>query len=381
MRPLTRKLSRSATAGGLAAGLLISAITGCSGMPNSGANTSGNQRSQISKLSKLWSDIRLPPGAKLLAGGTVTPAAGGIIRAPNGVALTVPPGVVTESGIATIAVLSHARYDIHINASWSGQVAVTLPLTGRSDAILHDVGGEWVAEGSGPGQRLVWVTQLSLFSTLANKAVSVLCLTWDPRKLLTCLALKSLKYIDKSLALWIAQKLDDSCLVHLIVSGFYGPENVPLAMFSGPCVGSAGDPAGPASPQPNPQGPPAAPAPRSSNPPPPTAPPPPPVSSSPAPAPPGPATYRYYVYHTCANGACGLNLRAGPGYSSYPITRVLVDGDPVDIVCQTRGEPVSGLDGSSSNVWDKLIQGDYAADFYIDTPGMTGSFSPPIPQC
>jgi hypothetical protein len=58
-----------------------------------------------------------------------------------------------------------------------------------------------------------------------------------------------------------------------------------------------------------------------------------------------------------------------------------VDGNSVDIVCQTRGEAVSGKDGSSSTVWDKLAQGDYAADFYINTPGMTGQFSPPISQC
>jgi hypothetical protein len=92
-------------------------------------------------------------------------------------------------------------------------------------------------------------------------------------------------------------------------------------------------------------------------------------------------THRYYVYHTCANGHCGLNIRNGPGYTNYSVTRVLSDGDAVDIVCQTRGENVSGIDGSSSNVWDRLAQGDYAADFYIDTPGMTGSFSPSIPQC
>ena len=99
------------------------------------------------------------------------------------------------------------------------------------------------------------------------------------------------------------------------------------------------------------------------------------------PSPPSLTTYRYYVYHTCANGACGLNARKGPGYTNYAITRTLKDGDPVNIVCQTRGESVSGRDGSSSNVWDKLVQGDYVADFYIDTPGMTGAFSPPIPQC
>lgn len=112
-----------------------------------------------------------------------------------------------------------------------------------------------------------------------------------------------------------------------------------------------------------------------------------PATSAPAPAPaPPPAstppvTYLHHVYHTCANGACGLLIHSGPGYSSYPVTRVLHDGDAVEIVCQTRGESVSGKDGSSSNVWDKLIQGDYAADFYIDTPGTTGAFSPPIPQC
>ena len=98
-------------------------------------------------------------------------------------------------------------------------------------------------------------------------------------------------------------------------------------------------------------------------------------------SPPGPKTYRYYVYHTCANGACGLRARTGPGYTSYGITRTLMDGDSVDVVCQTTGESVAGRDGSSSNVWDRLIQGDYVADFYIDTPGMTGSFSPPIPRC
>jgi len=103
------------------------------------------------------------------------------------------------------------------------------------------------------------------------------------------------------------------------------------------------------------------------------------AASSPAAA--APKTYPYAVYHTCANGACGLKLHSGPGYTSYSVTRTLVDGDAVNIVCQTRGESVSGTDGSSSDVWDKTAQGDYAADFYIDTPGTTGSFSPPIPQC
>jgi hypothetical protein len=109
------------------------------------------------------------------------------------------------------------------------------------------------------------------------------------------------------------------------------------------------------------------------------------VTGAPGAAPPsspsGQQVYRHHVYNTCANGKCGLRLHTGPGYSNYPVTRVLVDGDAVGIVCQARGEPVSGIDGSSSDVWDKLIEGDWAADFYIDTSGTTGSFSPPIPIC
>jgi len=106
----------------------------------------------------------------------------------------------------------------------------------------------------------------------------------------------------------------------------------------------------------------------------------PPPAPQPA-APPQPTSYRYFVYHTCANGACGLWLHEGPGYSQYARARVLVDGDPVDIVCQASGEPVSGKDGSSSPIWDKLADGTWAADFYVSTPGMTGSFSSPIPLC
>jgi hypothetical protein len=95
----------------------------------------------------------------------------------------------------------------------------------------------------------------------------------------------------------------------------------------------------------------------------------------------GQQVYWHHIYHTCANGKCGLRMHSGPGYSSYAVSRVLVDGDAIGIVCQAHGEPVSGIDGSSSDVWDRTINGDWAADFYVDTPGTTGSFSPPIPVC
>jgi hypothetical protein len=37
--------------------------------------------------------------------------------------------------------------------------------------------------------------------------------------------------------------------------------------------------------------------------------------------------------------------------------------------------------GTASNVWDKLTNGPYVTDVYVDTPGVGGSFSLPIPHC
>jgi hypothetical protein len=89
----------------------------------------------------------------------------------------------------------------------------------------------------------------------------------------------------------------------------------------------------------------------------------------------------YRVYHTCANGGCGLHVRKGPGYSHYASVGLLHDGEKVRIVCQAVGEPVSGLNGTSSDVWDRLTDGHWVADYYVDTPGVEGAFSPPIPRC
>jgi hypothetical protein len=111
-------------------------------------------------------------------------------------------------------------------------------------------------------------------------------------------------------------------------------------------------------------------------------PPPPPTPTPPPPPPPPTATGSlYHVYHTCANGACGLRVRAGPGYSYFTQVGSKNDGDAVLIDCQVAGETVFGLDGSSSDVWDRLVDGTFVADFYVDTPGVGGAFSPGIPQC
>lgn len=109
-----------------------------------------------------------------------------------------------------------------------------------------------------------------------------------------------------------------------------------------------------------------------------------PGSSTPSPPPhatQAPAgTFPHHIYHTCANGACGLRIHTSPSLSA-PVTAIKNDGEEVFIVCQTTGDRVYGSDGSSSEVWDKLSEGGYASDFYIDTSGTNGAFSPPIPRC
>jgi surface antigen len=97
--------------------------------------------------------------------------------------------------------------------------------------------------------------------------------------------------------------------------------------------------------------------------------------------PPPPTFYVHHVYGTCADGACGVNERSGPGYSSYAIVGNIGEGGEVDIVCQTSGQLVTPNHGTASTVWDKLTNGAYVTDVYIDTSGVGGNFSPPIPHC
>lgn len=94
----------------------------------------------------------------------------------------------------------------------------------------------------------------------------------------------------------------------------------------------------------------------------------------------GQVYYPYYVVSTCQEGHCGLNLRSGPGHTEYPITGTIFDGEEIDIVCQAHGENFTGATGISSDIWDKLLSGDWASDYYVDTPQI-GIFSPPIPRC
>lgn len=95
-----------------------------------------------------------------------------------------------------------------------------------------------------------------------------------------------------------------------------------------------------------------------------------------------PAAPLYYVHHvtgTCRDGACGVKLRTGPGYSGYPAVGSLPEGGEADVLCQAMGETISNGYAASA-VWDKLTNGDWVSDFYLNTPNI-GNWSPPIPQC
>lgn len=90
--------------------------------------------------------------------------------------------------------------------------------------------------------------------------------------------------------------------------------------------------------------------------------------------------YPYYVVNTCFEGECGLHLRSGHG-TSYPTTGTRYDDEELDIVCQAHGENfTSEKTGESSDIWDQLTSGEWASDYYVDTPNR-GLFSPPLPVC
>jgi hypothetical protein len=103
---------------------------------------------------------------------------------------------------------------------------------------------------------------------------------------------------------------------------------------------------------------------------------------NPQPGPVAPTEFHYSVYGTCADGACGLRMRNGPGYTNFAQVGRLSDGDPVAITCQTTGETVgpSAATGNSSAIWDRLSNGAYVSDLYVTTPAI-GQFTPGIPTC
>jgi hypothetical protein len=217
------------------------------------------------------------------------PKVGGYLHTRSGLSIFVPPGVMRKGGKVSISRVGRQSFDMHIAAPWHGTVAVSLPLKGQKDTIVHDVGGLWLTEGHKRGERTVWVTQLSIFGTIWNKIKQIpsnLCLVFTVSEFTHCLIEKSVGYVNSKLASWIIAKLPHGCFVHMAEAGLLegGAVSVFIAALTDPdCVGTASSPGpGPA------PAPPTSPAPTSPGTPPPavpTVPSPTPVTPAPAPVP------------------------------------------------------------------------------------------------
>lgn len=148
---------------------------------------------------------------------------GGLLQSRSGAALYVPPGVMRSKGRVSIRRLRGGRFSFHIGARWSGTVGVTMPRVRRSEVVSHRVGGIWLPEGR-PGQRTVWVTQLSWFDTVKAKAKAAACfLTLSKRKIIECLAKKLPFKITKDVSSWLADKLGKNCVAAIISNGYLAP--------------------------------------------------------------------------------------------------------------------------------------------------------------
>jgi uncharacterized protein YraI len=79
-----------------------------------------------------------------------------------------------------------------------------------------------------------------------------------------------------------------------------------------------------------------------------------------------------YTYHVTSSTP--LNARSGPS-TAYPVVRSYAPGANLPTVCQTPGSRVG-----TTGVWNKLTNGAYVTDFYVDTPSDT-SYSAPLPRC
>jgi len=226
----------------------------------------------------------------VIARSTISANNGGTVGAPNGVELSVPPGVLKTDSEAQIIEVGPHQYDIHINGDWSGKVAITLPLSGENNAIAHRVGDTWVLEGDSYGQSKVWVSQLSWFSDLVDQGKNVLCLTFSVGQFLDCLLKKGVKHVNSAMAQWISEKLDQSCALNVAIDAAakdYAAIVLDI-VWSGPCVGTANAPSVPETTKPAPEQPAPNPAPQQPGPQQPAPQPAPPAATS-APPPPAPS--------------------------------------------------------------------------------------------
>jgi hypothetical protein len=178
-------------------------------------------------------------GGRLLAETYMRPQSGGHLASRTGVAITVPPGVMKRAGEVTITSFGRSVYGVHIHAPWHGSVQVTVPLRGKRDRVLHDIGGIWVAESAQRGDATVTVTQLSDFTDFLGAVKDAiqgkLCIYTSLVKLIECAG----DHLDSQLTAYVESKLPHDCVIQLLEGG--DPLGVAEAALSGDCTGQAGE--------------------------------------------------------------------------------------------------------------------------------------------
>jgi surface antigen len=84
------------------------------------------------------------------------------------------------------------------------------------------------------------------------------------------------------------------------------------------------------------------------------------------------ASTAYGPYLTLASPT--LNERSAPS-TSGTVVATLAYHSTISITCQILGSPVNG-----SSIWDRLANGAYVSDYWVNTPNFA-TWSPPIPRC
>ena len=79
-------------------------------------------------------------------------------------------------------------------------------------------------------------------------------------------------------------------------------------------------------------------------------------------------------YPYSVSSTTDLNGRTSPS-TSASIARTYAPRSTVTVICQTPGTKVG-----TTSVWDKLSDGNYVSDFYVNTPSNT-TYSAPLPRC
>jgi lysozyme-like protein len=79
------------------------------------------------------------------------------------------------------------------------------------------------------------------------------------------------------------------------------------------------------------------------------------------------------VTGTVIGGGAPLTVRSGPG-TGYAAVGSVADGGTVTILCQTRGQSITGPYGATA-LWDRIGSGRYVTDAYVFT-GSNGQVAP-----